>query len=109
MASLKPERPRRRDWCAGTVFTSFPNSMSGLEHVDVTAAVLAAQGAGEAFLGFRLSTATDSRYLLGPPFTGSGPTMTAEIIPEPSTLALLGLGTLGVLGCGWRRCKQATS
>jgi hypothetical protein len=81
---------------AGPLFTSFPNSASGLEHVDVTAAFLAAQAAGEAFLGFQLSTATDSRYLLGPPFTGSGPTLTAEIVPEPGTLALFGLGTLGI-------------
>jgi hypothetical protein len=94
---------------AGTLFTSFPNSMSGLEHVDVTAAVLAAQGAGEAFLGFRLSTATDSRYLLGPPFTGSGPTMTAEIIPEPSTLGLFGLGLLALVGyaCNCRRAVKS--
>jgi hypothetical protein len=80
--------------------------MSGLEHVDVTAAVLAAQGAGEAFLGFRLSTTTDSRYLLGPPFTGSGPTMTAEIIPEPSTLALFGFGVVALVGYA-RNCRRA--
>ena len=31
-----------------------------------------------------------------------------EPIPEPSTLALLGTGTLGMLGFGWRRRKQAS-
>jgi hypothetical protein len=31
-----------------------------------------------------------------------------EMIPEPSTLALLGLGTLGLLGYAWRRRKRAT-
>jgi hypothetical protein len=32
---------------------------------------------------------------------------TAEAVPEPSTLTLLGLGALGLLGYGWRRRKQA--
>jgi hypothetical protein len=27
--------------------------------------------------------------------------------PEPSSLTLLGIGTLGLLGCGWRRFKPA--
>src|SRR5262245_6638893 len=51
---------------AGTFLTSFANSASGLEHVDVTAAVLAAQEVGQQFLGFRLSTPSESRWLLGP-------------------------------------------
>jgi hypothetical protein len=28
-------------------------------------------------------------------------------VPEPSSLALFGLGTLSLLGCGWRKRKQA--
>src|SRR5262249_28175189 len=50
---------------AGTFFSSFTNSQTGVEHLDVTAAVLAAQDAGDHFLGIRLSTTTDTRWLLG--------------------------------------------
>jgi hypothetical protein len=90
---------------AGTFLTRFANSQSGLEEVDVTAAVQAAVAAGEPFLGFRLSTTTSARFFLGPPFTPAGPTLT--IVPEPATLGLLGLGSLVVLGCGWRRLRSA--
>ena len=30
----------------------------------------------------------------------------AEIVPEPSTLILLGIGTFCLLGYAWLRCKQ---
>jgi probable HAF family extracellular repeat protein len=30
-----------------------------------------------------------------------------QVIPEPSTLALFGTGTLTLLGCGWRRRRRA--
>ena len=31
--------------------------------------------------------------------------MAVEYVPEPSTLVLLAVGTLGLLTCGWRRRK----
>jgi hypothetical protein len=33
----------------------------------------------------------------------------ASATPEPSTLTLLGPGSLGLLGYGWRRRKQASA
>jgi hypothetical protein len=92
---------------AGTFFTSFSNNQSGLERVDVTAAVQAAVTAGEPFLGFRLSTLTSDRFFIGPPFRPTGPTLT--VVPEPSTVVLFGLGTLALLAYGWRRREQGTS
>ena len=50
---------------AGTFFSNFVNNQTGVEHIDVTAAVLAAQEAGDHFLGIRMSTTTDTRWLLG--------------------------------------------
>jgi hypothetical protein len=90
---------------AGTLFTSFDSGPAGLDTVavDVTAAVEAAVEAGDAFLGFRLSTATSDRYLLGPPYTPAGPTLDVSAVPEPSSLALVGIGCLALLGYGWRR------
>jgi hypothetical protein len=32
-----------------------------------------------------------------------------ECVPEPSTLTLLGIGTLGLLGYGWRRRKRVAT
>jgi hypothetical protein len=88
---------------AGTFFRNFVNNQTGVEHIDVTAAVLAAQEAGDHFLGIRLSTTTDTRWLLGQIAGLPNPTLNAEVIPEPSTLVLWGIGGLGLFGYWGRR------
>jgi hypothetical protein len=80
----------------GTYFTSFTNSQSSFEHVDVTSAVQSAVDAGVRFLGFRLSTMTSDRYFLGAIAGLPGPTL--SVVPEPSSFILTGIGLLGLLG-----------
>src|SRR5262249_46911699 len=41
------------------------------------------------------------------PATGPGHVDLVSGVPEPSTFALLGLGALGLVGCAYRRRKQA--
>src|SRR5262245_33190277 len=41
------------------------------------------------------------------PHEAQGMVGVVHVVPEPSTLALIGIGTLGLLGYGWRRRKQA--
>ena len=90
-----------------TLLTSFPLDASGSVQVDVTAAVLAAQDAGAQFLDFRLSTTTDSRYLLEPPFTAARPALEVTPVPAPGGLALLGLGGLALAAYDRLRRRRA--
>jgi hypothetical protein len=54
-----------------------------------------------------LSGTSESHLLYGYALLTVGPTTSA--VPEPSTLTLLGIGSLGLLGYGWRRRKQAVA
>ena len=58
-------------------------------HLDVTSAVNSAIAASDQYLGFRLSTTMADRFNIGSVSSLPNPVLT---IPEPGTIALLGLG-----------------
>ncbi len=64
----------------------------GYISIDVTSAVQDVLTAGEEFIGFRLSTETDDRFTVGWSIGVPDPVLT--VVPEPGTIALLGLGAL---------------
>lgn len=63
--------------------------------------VLSSLNAGTA----TLSVVQESQYVIR--LSQTTLTMTTAAVPEPSTLALLAAGALGLLGCGWRRRMAA--
>lgn len=61
-------------------------------------------------VGSRVSTSTMLAAGLGYVLTISGgTTVNTTLVPEPSSIAMLGLGGLGLLGYGWRRRVRAAS
>lgn len=80
------------DFFAGVFFNGFDlDQVDGLVHLDVTGAVNSAILGGSQFLGFRLSTVENTRFIIGSTWgTGlSDPTLT--VVPEPSGIVLAGV------------------
>ncbi len=53
-----------------------------------------------------LATTSLNGYTLHLQSTPIAEQLVVQSVPEPSTLALLGVGALGLLACAWRRRKQ---
>jgi hypothetical protein len=82
---------------AGTFFTSFNLNTSQLLRIDVTSLVQNAINANQQYVGFRLSTpGGPDRYATGP---ASGlPYPLLNVVPEPSSIALLLTGVTALFG-----------
>jgi len=74
-------------------FTSFIG-LDGDISIDVTSILHDAIISGDQFLSFRLSTITNDRYMMGSIVGQPMPVLT--IVPEPTTVFLLGLGAVAV-------------
>ena len=82
--------------------TGLPSVRSGFINPNGGTPITLAEGNGGPF---------DATRYLSPAFQREGFTATfqsdVDAVPEPSTLALLGIGGLGLIGYAWRRWKQA--
>ncbi|MGA2063424.1 MAG: autotransporter-associated beta strand repeat-containing protein [Thermoguttaceae bacterium] len=64
----------------------------------------AGQASGLGYLS--LATTTLPGYTLGLQQTPTSEQLVVSSVPEPSTVALLGVGAIGLLACGWRRWRR---